>query len=185
MNARSNADALITRAAEFAEHAHQGQFRKGENPAPYITHPAEVAQIVRDFGGDHVSIAAAWLHDALEDTPTTFTDLEHIFGSDVAAVVLEVTDDTSLPQAQRRQAQIASAPQKSVTAALVKAADQMSNVRSLRLSPPDWTDTQVQAYLEKARKIVELLPCPPLLKQAFEQETGMTAAFWEAARPSA
>ena len=83
----------VERARIFATAAHAavGQTRKytGE---PYIVHPIEVAKIVENHGGSNAMIAAALLHDVLEDTSVTFDVLETEFGSEVAELVLWLTD---------------------------------------------------------------------------------------------
>src|SRR5262245_4795187 len=74
----------ITRAYEIAARAHEHQYRKsGEK---YINHPLAVARIVADIGLDDTTVAAALLHDAVEDTDVTLDDLEKAFGNDVAAI---------------------------------------------------------------------------------------------------
>ena len=81
--------ALITKAFEVARQAHSSQTRKsGEG---YINHPLAVAKIVADIGLDETTVAAALLHDAVEDTELTISDVEKEFGSDVAAIVDGVT----------------------------------------------------------------------------------------------
>ena len=80
---------LITRAYALADEAHRGQGRKSGEP--YIVHPAAVAKIVAELGLDEVTVAAALLHDAVEDTGITLTDLAADFGDEVAAIVDGVT----------------------------------------------------------------------------------------------
>lgn len=83
---------LIERAALFAEQAHRGQVRKytGE---PYINHPAEVAKIVSTLiRSTDEMIAAAWLHDVVEDTETSLAEIDHLFGAHVAFLVDGLTD---------------------------------------------------------------------------------------------
>ncbi|MGD9796103.1 MAG: HD domain-containing protein, partial [Acidimicrobiia bacterium] len=80
---------VITRAFEVADNAHRNQYRRsGEK---YINHPVAVAKIVADIGLDETTIAAALLHDAVEDTEITLADVESEFGKDVAAIVDGVT----------------------------------------------------------------------------------------------
>lgn len=82
---------LTAHAFLFADKAHRGQVRKytGE---PYIAHPAAVAKIVATVTDDVAMVAAALLHDTLEDTTTSYLDLVTAFGHDIADLVLEVTD---------------------------------------------------------------------------------------------
>lgn len=159
---------------ELATERHDGQTRKGPNPVPYVTHCAEVAATVARHGGTTGAIEAAWLHDTVEDTETTLAEIERLFGAAVAGFVDEVTDDTSLPKAERQAAQISSAPHKSAGAALIKAADQMSNMNSLVSSPPEWPAERRLAYINKARAVVAGLNIPDELRNEF------TAAALEA-----
>ncbi|MED5293198.1 MAG: HD domain-containing protein, partial [Actinomycetota bacterium] len=81
---RSSPD-LLVRAYETAEKAHQGQRRKSGEA--YILHPVAVASVVAEMGLDDVSIAAALLHDAVEDTGVELIDIQNEFGHDVASLV--------------------------------------------------------------------------------------------------
>ncbi len=103
---------LVTRALDFAAHHHTDQRRKGARSEPYINHLAEVAYLlaVATDGGDPELIAAALLHDAVEDTHVTLEEIEHQFGHDVAQLVAQVTDDKSLPKAERKRLQVETVP---------------------------------------------------------------------------
>src|SRR5690606_33638109 len=118
-------------------------------------------------GGDEAAVTAAWLHDIVEDTPTTLIEIEERFGPEVASIVAEVTDDPKLSKADARAEQIASAPRKSPAAALVKAADQTSNMRSIVETPPYWSEEQGLAYIAKARAVVAGLMAPASMKLTF------------------
>src|SRR5258707_982156 len=80
---------LIERAYRVAWRAHAEQVRRSGEP--YISHPVGVAMILADLGLDDVTIAAALLHDAVEDTPLTKEQLEELFGHEVASIVDGVT----------------------------------------------------------------------------------------------
>ncbi len=81
--------ALVLKAYDMGEAAHRGQTRKtGE---PYILHPVAVAQILANMRMDHESIAAAILHDTIEDTPLTWDDIRTAFGGEIADLVEGVT----------------------------------------------------------------------------------------------
>ena len=179
-SARSNP---INTAAQFAHAAHKGQLRKGGSQTAYITHPAEVAEIVKKYGGGEAAIIAAWLHDTVEDTHVTLYDIEQEFGPRIASLVDELTDNPALTKAQQHQAQIDGAAYKTSNAALVKAADQLSNVRSLYLNPPDWPRTQAQAYVKKASAVLASLRCSHKLKAAFDAEAKAALDFWETRPP--
>ena len=153
--------ALIEKAAGYARCHHEGQFRKGEAREPYVTHVEEVAGLVSDFGGDAVAVAAAWLHDVVEDCTPTIEDIECVFGTDVAAVVAEVTDDKSLGKTERKSLQITTASGKSHAACLVKWADKSSNLRAIAKSPPPWSFSRKREYIAWARRVTEALPHKP------------------------
>ena len=122
---------LILHAASFAAQKHRDQRRKDAEASPYINHPLALADILAREGDvtDARVIAAALLHDTVEDTETTIEELEERFGKRVAAVVAEVTDDKSLPKAERKRLQIVKAGSKSTEAKLVKLADKIANLR--------------------------------------------------------
>lgn len=156
--AKSGSDLLlVARAADFAARAHASQKRKGAAQEPYVNHLAEVALLLTEAtrGENAVLIAAAWLHDTLEDTITEREELESLFGEDVASIVAEVTDDKSLPKAKRKRLQIESAPRKSEAARMLKIADKTSNVRALAKSPPmGWDLRRREEYIAWAEAVV-------------------------------
>jgi (p)ppGpp synthase/HD superfamily hydrolase len=148
---------LVCRAADFAAQRHVGIRRKGSAKEPYVNHLAEVARLLAEAtdGKDATLVAAGWLHDTIEDTKTSREELQEEFGSDVAAVVAECTDDKSLEKAERKRRQIADAPKKSARARMLKIADKTSNVRSLLVSPPDhWERERLIDYIDWAEKVV-------------------------------
>ncbi|MFX8688973.1 HD domain-containing protein, partial [Acinetobacter baumannii] len=86
---------------------HRDQRRKGVEATPYINHPIRVARILVDAGiEDDIILAAAILHDTVEDTETTLDELSARFGPEVAAIVAEMTDDKTQTKAERKQCQI-------------------------------------------------------------------------------
>jgi len=121
---------LVSEAAELAARRHNGMARKGRGNEPYINHLAEVANLLSTAteGADAELVAAGWLHDTIEDTDTTREELAERFSERVASLVLECTDDMSLPKIERRLRQIADAPHKSPGAKLIKIADKISNI---------------------------------------------------------
>ena len=120
-------------------------------------------------------IAAALLHDTVEDTETSIEELETEFGKRVPSMVAEVTDDKSLPPAERKRLQIAKASSKSPGAKLVKLADKISNLRDLASAPPaDWSDERRLEYFKWANKVVHGLrgtnaPLEAAFDEAFER----------------
>jgi guanosine-3',5'-bis(diphosphate) 3'-pyrophosphohydrolase len=148
---------LVSKAAEYAAHRHTGEARKARPDEPYINHLAEVANILAEVtdGSDAELVAAGWLHDAVEDTGTTREELAEKFGERVAALVVEVTDDMSLPKFTRRQKQIADAPHKSPGAKLIKIADKISNIRArIRSAPTPDERADLTDYVDWAEQVV-------------------------------
>lgn len=162
---------LVLRAAERAAQLHQDQRRKGANKRPYINHPLEVAQRLAAVAGitDPEILAAALLHDTVEDTTATEQDILDEFGSRVADLVAEVTDDKSLAKAERKRLQVEHAPHLSTEAGLIKISDKTSNVLDLvRDPPPDWPHQRLVAYLDWAEAVVSGIAQPhPALVAAF------------------
>jgi guanosine-3',5'-bis(diphosphate) 3'-pyrophosphohydrolase len=127
---------IISEAAELAARRHNGMARKGRGNEPYINHLAEVANRLAKAtdGADAELVAAGWLHDVIEDTDTTRDELARTFSERVAALVVECTDDMTLPKAERRRLQVVDAPKKSASAKLIKIADKISNIGA-RINP--------------------------------------------------
>jgi GTP diphosphokinase / guanosine-3',5'-bis(diphosphate) 3'-diphosphatase len=129
----------ISRAYRVAADAHQSQMRSsGES---YINHPLAVAQIVADIGLDEVSVTAALLHDAVEDTEITVADVERDFGAEVAAIVDGVTKLERIRFDSREEQQAASmrkmlvAMAKDLRVLVIKLADRLHNMRTIAAMP--------------------------------------------------
>ncbi len=120
---------------------------------------------------DEVALLAAALHDTVEDTQTTFEELEEHFGPEVARLVCEVTDDKSLGKSERKRLQIEHAPQSSDRAKQLKIGDKICNIRDITVSPPaDWSLKRRSEYLSWSEKVVA--GCRHVnakLDQAFDQ----------------
>ena len=129
---------LVSEAAELAARRHNGMARKGRGNEPYINHLAEVANLLSAAteGADAELVAAAWLHDTIEDTETTREELAQKFSERIASLVVECTDDMSLPKAERRRLQVVNASHKSPSARLIKIADKISNIGARILPDP-------------------------------------------------
>lgn len=165
--------ALVLRAAAFAADKHRLQRRKDAEASPYINHPLALADILAREGGvaDATVIAAALLHDTVEDTETTVEELKLAFGARIAGIVAEVTDDKSLPKAERKRLQVAKAGAKSPEAKLVKLADKISNLRDILAVPPaNWGEERKREYFEWAINVVDgLRGVNPQLEAAFDE----------------
>ena len=149
--------ATLLKAAEFAARKHQHQRRKDADASPYINHPLAVAGVLAVEAGecDETLLAAALLHDTIEDTETTFDELCELFGTGVARLVSEVTDDKSLPKQARKELQVKHAGAASDQAKQLKVADKICNIRDIVGNPPaDWSRQRKVDYLEWADRVV-------------------------------
>lgn len=147
---------IVFAALKFAAVKHRTQKRK-DKESPYINHPIDVADILVQVAAvrDTETIAAALLHDTVEDTGATEDELRKLFGDDVAKLVMECTDDKSLPKEERKRLQVVNAPHKSPRAKLIKIADKICNVADIaKTPPPDWSLQRRIDYLNWAEKVV-------------------------------
>jgi (p)ppGpp synthase/HD superfamily hydrolase len=161
----------VERARLFATAAHAavGQLRK-YTYEPYIVHPAEVAGIVASIGGTESQVAAAWLHDVVEDTGVTIEVIRAEFGDEIATLVGWLTDVSRPEQGNRAvrkaidRAHTAAAPGAAQT---VKLADLISNTRSIVAHDAKFAET----YLSEKRELLKVMTKgdPVLLARAHEQ----------------
>ncbi len=122
---------IVDRAVEFAADRHRHQLRK-KNDLPYIIHPFAVCLILTRLGCDDEILAAALLHDTLEDTETTLDELRAEFGSRVAEIVTGCSEpDKSLSWEERKKETIQSLKTAAPDVKLVIAADKLHNARSI------------------------------------------------------
>ena len=144
---------LLDRAYRLAADMHKGQ--KRESGEPYIVHPLAVAGILTDMELDMEAIAAGLLHDVIEDTPITFDDIAKEFGEDIALLVEGVTKLDKIQFHDKAEQQIESlrkmflAMAKDIRVILIKLADRLHNMRTLKNMPPD-------KRLIKARETLEV-----------------------------
>jgi GTP diphosphokinase / guanosine-3',5'-bis(diphosphate) 3'-diphosphatase len=151
---------LVLRALAFAADKHRDQRRKDALASPYINHPIALANVLVREGevDDPAVIAAALLHDTVEDTQTTPAELAAAFGSAIAGIVAEVTDDKSLPKAERKRLQVEHAAAMSREAKLVKLADKICNLRDMADHPPaKWDVVRRREYFEWAKAVIDRL----------------------------
>lgn len=159
--------ALLQRAYDVAEEAHRGQRRKSGDP--YITHPLAVATILGELGMDTITLVAALLHDTVEDTEYGLPELQEDFGEEVSRLVDGVT---KLDKVQLGSAAEAETIRKMVIAMardprvlVIKLADRLHNMRTMRFLPPE-------KQAKKARETLEVLA--PLAHRL-----GMATVKWE------
>lgn len=149
---------VFFQALRFAARRHRDQRRKGGAQAPYINHPVEVAGILWEVGSvrDVEVLAAALLHDTVEDTGTTPDEIEKLFGERIRGLVMEVTDDKSLPKPVRKHLQVVHAPDASPGARQIELGDKISNVIEIMNDPPhDWTNERRLEYLDWTEKVID------------------------------
>ncbi|CAF0765339.1 unnamed protein product [Rotaria sordida] len=147
-------------ALQFAAYKHRFQKRKDLDGTPYINHPIGVAHILSNEAGikDFDLLAAALLHDTIEDTETTLGELEQEFGPRIAGIVAELTDDKNLPKAERKRLQIVNAGQLTSDAIVVRLADKIYNLRDLnRSTPVGWSKERVEEYFQWSSKVARQL----------------------------
>ena len=169
--------ALLLKALAFAAHKHRDQRRKDPGASPYINHPIALADVLVNEGGvtDVEVLCAALLHDTVEDTATTPEELAGAFGERVAGIVAEVTDDQTLPKAERKRLQVEHAGELSQEAKLVKLADKICNLRDVaERAPPSWDLARRREYFDWAKRVVDgLRGAHPQLEAAFDAAYGM------------
>jgi GTP diphosphokinase / guanosine-3',5'-bis(diphosphate) 3'-diphosphatase len=147
----------LLQAASFAAKKHRYQKRKGDDAEPYVNHPLEVANLLANVGqiDDYDILIAAVLHDTVEDTETTREELTELFGEKVCGYVLEVTDDKSLPKAERKQRQVEHAPHLSTGAKQIKLGDKISNITDVTNNPPaGWSKERKIEYIDWGERVV-------------------------------
>ncbi|WP_431283115.1 HD domain-containing protein [Humitalea sp. 24SJ18S-53] len=165
----------MLRATLFAARVHATHTRKGEAGEPYVNHVIEVAAILAEAGAPRIAILAGLLHDTVEDSdedpdPITHERLVAEFGTDVADVVAEATDDKSLPKETRKALQVRNAPKKTDAAKMLKLADKISNLRAIAAAPPKgWPHARMVEYVGWAGRVaVGLRGVNPALDALFD-----------------
>lgn len=161
---------VVDKARKFAARAHRSQVRKytGE---PYFVHLDEVAKLCARHGCSKRTVAAAYLHDTIEDQPVTFEDLREAFGREIADIVLELTDTPSEPggpkRKQRKEIDRQRLAKASADAQTIKCADLISNTSSIVKHDPSFA----QAYLPEKRAALTVMTRAnaDLLRMAWER----------------
>lgn len=142
--------AMIERAHNVAARAHQGQTR--QSGEPYITHPLAVAQILAELGIGPVTIAAALLHDTVEDTPYSLDQLRDDFGAEIAMLVDGVTKLDKVKYGDHAQAETVRkmivAMSKDIRVLVVKLADRLHNARTWGFVSPESAKKKAQETLD-------------------------------------
>jgi (p)ppGpp synthase/HD superfamily hydrolase len=145
---------LVHEALEKAKRAHAGQVRNGSGGMPYFEHPVRVAALLDEHDYGEKVLAAALLHDVVEDSDTTLDELRQHFGGEVAGLVGAMTDDESIDDYRRRKAEhrerVAAAPVESLA---IYGADKLTNSTTLR-----------EAYAEEGDAVRDEFKVPLELK---------------------
>ncbi len=145
---------MIRRAAEFAAKAHEGAVRKGST-IPYIVHPRETAVIVSGITSDPEVIAAAFLHDVIEDSPVGYEEIRAAFGERVADLVRGESEDKSKTWKERKQATIDHMKTASYEEKLICLGDKVSNLRSMAADQLAQGDSMWLKFREKDKYMHE------------------------------
>jgi (p)ppGpp synthase/HD superfamily hydrolase len=154
IEAAAERSSLVRAALEKARADHEGQIRNGSGGMPYVEHPKAVTSLLDEHGYGEEALAAALLHDVVEDSETTVEELRELFGDQVAGMVGSLTDDESIESYRQRKAEhrervAAAGPE----ALAIYAADKLTNVRML-----------CRTYAEKGEAVAEEFKVPIDLK---------------------
>lgn len=160
MTRPGEAEATVTlaRAYALAAEAHADQTRKGKLGIPYVNHCCEVARLVAEAGGAPEIVAAAVLHDVVEDSDVTVGRLREAFGARVAETVEALTNPPEwdrLPRPEMKARQAKHVGDAGPEVRLIKIADQTSNVSDIAREPGAWTPERARAYIEGAALVVD------------------------------
>ncbi len=165
--ASKNEMEILERAFATAETAHAGQLRKSGDP--YITHPVAVAEILAELGLDIATIAAALLHDTVEDTPYSLAEVKKDFGDEIAGLVDGVTKLDKLTYGASAEAEtvrkMVVAMSRDIRVLVIKLCDRLHNART-------WQYVSVESAQRKARETIDIYA--PLANRL-----GMNAIKWE------
>jgi (p)ppGpp synthase/HD superfamily hydrolase len=163
---------LVVAALRHAAELHDGTYRPDRARTPFVSHLSETAELVAQAGGTPAEIAAAWLHDAVEDGLTTVVDLAERFGPEVADLVAAVSDapeDVGKAITERKAiqaARLATAPE---GAKRIKLAEQISILQALAVERPlSWSVERADAYVQGSRLVAEACAAAsPLLAERY------------------
>ena len=123
---------LVENAIVFATEKHKNQFRKGTK-IPYIVHPIDVMQILRENDADEITIAAGLLHDTIEDAGVTYDEILTLFGKEVADIVIDESEHKEMPYRTRKAEHMQRLKNASKRSKMVTCADKLSNIKNTYL----------------------------------------------------
>lgn len=164
---------IVLAALGFAAQKHRTRRKAEAESSASINQPIQLAHVLGVEGNiaDEQVIAAAILHDMMEDTETTNEELRQQFGLTIAEVVEEVTNDLSISVQERKLRQLEQAPHISRRAKLIKLAEKICDLRDMAESPPpDLTTRQLQDYFDWSKEVVDCMRgISPSLEAAFDE----------------
>jgi guanosine-3',5'-bis(diphosphate) 3'-pyrophosphohydrolase len=180
---------LVRAALEQARSDHEGQVRNGSGGMPYVEHPIRVAALLDEHGYGEEVLAAALLHDVVEDSETTLDELREKFGDVVAGLVGSMTDDESIDDYRQRKAEhrerLAAAPAEAMA---IYGADKLTNSGTLRAAYREEGDSvrdefkvplelKLEIWEEDLRLLREKAPELPYLDRLEEELTRFRASL--------
>jgi len=175
-------NSTIFQALEFVAVKHQYLRRGGYDKLPYVNHLIKVANLIQEVGlGQNTSLMlVAILHDVVEDTDVTSEQISGKFGSEVGAVVQELTDDMTLTYEERKMRQIQNAPNLSFLARVIRIADKICNIRDIIEYPVDWTPEKKLNYVINSSQVLEQIKgTHPQLEELLQEEIRLAKQKFE------
>ncbi|HEU5062325.1 MAG TPA: HD domain-containing protein [Solirubrobacterales bacterium] len=195
IEAAANRSPLVRAALEKARAAHEGQVRNGSGGMPYVEHPITVAARLDEHGYRDEVLAAALLHDVVEDSETSLEELRELFGEEVAGMVGALTDDESIESYRERKAEhrerVAAADKE---AQAIYGADKLTNSTTLRAAYAAEGDSvrdefkvplelKLKIWEEDLALLREKAPELPFLDQLEEELSGLRSQLGVPAPP--
>jgi len=156
---------IVTAAESFARDKHSGMIRSN-GITPYFDHLQGVVNRLKNIGvSDEEVLAAAWLHDTIEDTNTTFDEIDQRFGSRIAVLVLSLSKDKRLPKDQREKQYVKQLKNSPLETKMIKLCDISSNLKDLKNAP--WSRTKKTKEVKKKMYYLNVIK-PDLIKNKLQ-----------------
>ncbi|HEX7059484.1 MAG TPA: HD domain-containing protein [Solirubrobacterales bacterium] len=177
----------VRRALALAREAHAGQIRNGSGGMPYIEHPVAVAELLAEHDFGEEVLAAALLHDVVEDSEVSVEQVRESFGEPIARLVEALTDDESIePYERRKEEHRMRVAEAGADALAIYAADKLTNIRALRDAYATQGETvgeefkvpldvKVAVWEADLRQLAQSVPTLPFLRDLQEQLGGLEA----------
>ena len=159
---RTGFDRFAEGAFLMAAEAHHGP---RSHDGATVDHPVAVAELLHERGFDEEVVAAALLHDVVEDSTTEVDEIRERFGPEVARLVAEMTEDAGIERYEERKAEHRARVRRDPCVAAIYAADKLANTRELKDDASSMPESQVRHYLETLRTLRETRPELPFLDE--------------------